>query len=94
VFDDGQIVGVLNRARLEQAITGGTGQKKISELLTTLDFPHVHRDQALYQALERMCSAQVDMLPVVSRADVHTLEGIVVLRGILDSYGVDSSGAA
>lgn len=94
VFDDGQIVGVLNRTGLEQAITSGAGQKKIHELLTTLDFPHVHRDQPLYQALERMGSAQVDMLPVVSRADVHMLEGIVVLRDILDSYGVDSSGAA
>jgi chloride channel protein, CIC family len=30
----------------------------------------------------------VEILPVVSRADVHKLEGIVTLHDVLDSYGV------
>jgi len=32
--------------------------------------------------------------PAVNRADIHKLEGIVTLRDVLDSYGVDSSGSA
>jgi hypothetical protein len=27
-------------------------------------------------------------LPVVSRADVHKLEGVVLLQDVLDSYGI------
>jgi len=30
------------------------------------------------------------MLPVVSRANVHKLEGIVTLRDVLALYGLDS----
>jgi CIC family chloride channel protein len=41
-----------------------------------------------------MSNAHVDVLPVVNRADIHKLEGIVTLRDVLDSYGVDSSGSA
>jgi CIC family chloride channel protein len=31
---------------------------------------------------------QIEILPVVSRADAHKLEGVVTLRDVLDSYGV------
>jgi len=40
-----------------------------------------------------MGANQLDLLPVVSRANVHKLEGIVTLRDVLDSYGVGSHGA-
>jgi CBS domain-containing protein len=29
-----------------------------------------------------------NVLPVVNRADVHKLEGVVTLRDVLDAYGV------
>jgi CBS domain-containing protein len=35
-------------------------------------------------------SAGVDLLPVVSRADINKLEGILLLRDVLDSYGVSA----
>jgi CIC family chloride channel protein len=53
-------------------------------------FPHIHTDQALDVALERMGANQLEILPVVSRADVHKLEGIVTLRDLLDAYGIGS----
>ena len=59
-----------------------------------LVFPHVHPDQGLDLALERMGANQIEILPVVSRADVHKLEGIVTLRDVLDSYGVNMPGRA
>jgi CIC family chloride channel protein len=36
-----------------------------------------------------MGGSQLDILPVVSRANVHKLEGIVTLRDVLDAYGVN-----
>jgi CIC family chloride channel protein len=32
---------------------------------------------------------QLDILPVVNRANVHKLEGIVTLRDVLNAYGVN-----
>jgi CIC family chloride channel protein len=89
VDDAGSLVGVLSWATLDRALeTDGASPKKICDLLDTLDFPHVHTDQALHLALERMSAEHLDLLPVVNRADIHKLEGIVTLRDILDSYGV------
>ena len=41
-----------------------------------------------------MSKSHIDVLPVVNRADIHRLEGVVTLRDVLDSYGVDSTGSA
>jgi CIC family chloride channel protein len=94
VLDEGNLVGVLSRATLESALDNGRAEQELINLFETLEFPHVHKDHALHQALERMSNAHVDALPVVNRADIHRLEGIVTLRDVLDSYGVDSSGSA
>jgi len=89
VDDAGSLVGVLSWAKLKTAMEAdGASPKKLRDLLDTLDFPHVHSDQALHLALERMSAEGLDLLPVVNRADIHKLEGIVTLRDILDSYGV------
>jgi chloride channel protein, CIC family len=87
VADEGGVVGVVNLARLEQAVTDGA-DKKLSEVLDVLAFPHVHADQGLDLALERMGTNQIEILPVVSRANVRKLEGIVTLNDVLKSYGV------
>ena len=55
---------------------------------------HVHSDQGLDLALERMGANQIDVLPVVDRANVHKLEGIVTLRDVLEFYGVSSPNRA
>jgi CIC family chloride channel protein len=94
LMDEGSIVGVLNRLALTKAVEDGKAEQTLLSLLDTLEFPHVHTDHALHLALERMSGAHVDILPVVNRADVHKLEGIVTLRDVLDSYGVDSIGSA
>ncbi|HEY1528086.1 MAG TPA: chloride channel protein [Candidatus Angelobacter sp.] len=94
VMDQGNIVGVLARSSLESANDDGRKEQAVQGLLETLEFPHVHADHPLHLALERMSRAHIDILPVVNRADVHKLEGIVTLRDVLDSYGVDSQGSA
>jgi CIC family chloride channel protein len=87
VADRRGVIGVINLSRLEGELAEG-GDKKLGELVGALDFPHVHSDQGLDLALERMGTNQIEMLPVVSRADVHKLEGVVILRDVLDSYGI------
>jgi CIC family chloride channel protein len=87
VTDRRGVIGVVNLAKLEQELAEGA-DKKVGDLVDALVFPHVHSDQGLDLALERMGANQIDILPVVSRADVHKLEGIVTLRDVLDAYGV------
>jgi chloride channel protein, CIC family len=87
VMDQRGVVGVIDLSRLEREISEGA-EKKISELVDTLVFPHVHADQGLDLALERMGTNQIETLPVVNREDVHKLEGIVTLRDVLDAYGL------
>jgi CIC family chloride channel protein len=88
VTDRRGVVGVISLAKLERELAEGA-EKKLAELVDALAFPHVHRDQGLDLALERMGANQIDILPVVNRADVHKLEGIVTLRDVLDAYGVN-----
>lgn len=51
-------------------------------------FSYVHPDHPLSYALERMGAAEVDVLPVVSRADIHQIRGTVSLADILAAYGL------
>ena len=46
---------------------------------------------ALHLALEHMSKNHFDVLPVVHRADIHKLEGVVTLHDVPDAYGVDRS---
>src|SRR5208283_4582153 len=87
VTDRRGVVGVINFSRLERELAEGA-DKRLGQLLDALAFPHVHPDQGLDLALERMGANQIEILPVVNRADVHRLEGIVTLRDVLDAYGV------
>lgn len=87
VVDRRGVIGVVNLSNLERERAEGA-DKKLGALVGVIAFPHVHSDQGLDLALERMGTNQIELLPVVSRADVHTLEGVVTLRDVLDSYGV------
>jgi chloride channel protein, CIC family len=88
VTDRRGVIGVINFSRLERELAEGA-DKGVGQLVDALAFPHVHPDQELDLALERMGANQIEILPVVNRADVHRLEGIVTLRDVLDAYGVN-----
>jgi chloride channel protein, CIC family len=72
---------------LEKAAGDGGGAGTLEGFLTDPDFPHLHSDQPLSVALDRLGSSHFDALPVVSRADLHRLEGIVTLQDVLNLYG-------
>jgi len=89
VTDERGIVGMVSRAQLEQALVDGEETNLLRAFIDARHFPHVHADQPLTLALERMAAAKLDVLPVVSRANMQYLEGIVVRSDVLDSYGVE-----
>jgi len=93
VTDQRGVIGVVTIGALKKAADDGLASTKLMDLIGLGEFPHLHSDHSLAVALERMGAAGVDALPVVSRADVHKLEGIVVLRDVLKFYGFASQNA-
>jgi len=93
VTDRRGVVGVINLSVLERERPEGNA-RKLCDLVDGLVFPHLHGDQGMDLALERMGANEIEVLPVVSRADVHKLEGIVTLQDVLDSYGISMPGPA
>jgi CIC family chloride channel protein len=49
-------------------------------------YPHIHTDQALEDALERMEDAGVNAIPVVDRADITHVLGVVTLSDARDAF--------
>jgi predicted transcriptional regulator len=83
-----RVFGVVGREAIETAAKNGKAEKKLSEILDLGEFPHVHTDHSLHTALDRMGAAETELLPVVSRADVHQLLGVVTLDDVLTIYRV------
>jgi CIC family chloride channel protein len=89
VTDKEGLLGMIRKADLEKAVSSGAVDKKLGELLETArEQPHVHNDHTLAVALERMGAHHLHILPVVSRANVRQLLGVVILDDILATYGV------
>ena len=88
VTDGPRVLGVVNRVTVERELVENA-DKKLGSLVDGIHFPHVHADQSLDLALERMGANHIQVLPVVSRADIHQLLGIVTLADVLALYGFD-----
>ncbi len=81
-----QIQGIVTDHQIEAA---EPKPSTVRELLgAKKDFPFVHPDHPLSHALERMGQTGVDVLPVVSRADIHRMVGVIILSDVLNTYGV------
>jgi CIC family chloride channel protein len=89
VCDRRGLIGVITVEQLHTAIRATESERHVGDLVSGRDFPHLHTDHSLDLALDRMGATRTDMLPVVSRANVHQLMGVVRLHDVLKSYGVD-----
>ena len=98
VLRDNVLLGMVSRSELEKAMEQGLGNKVVAEILpapdptaplTAKNFPHVHADQSLDTALTRMAQSNLKVLPVVSRANVRKMIGIISLNDILQAYGLE-----
>ena len=87
VADARGVIGVITRNDLEQAAQD-SAEKPVADLVNPIHFPHLHSDQGLDLALERMGENRLEILPVVNRANIHKLEGIVQLQDVLQAYGI------
>jgi CIC family chloride channel protein len=103
VGDAEGVWGMIRSSELEQAADDGASNQKVAVILregsrsghsTTEDPPYVHPDQSLSLALEQMGTSGLNVLPVVSRANVHQLVGIIALDDILNAYGVAKRGSS
>jgi CIC family chloride channel protein len=89
-------VRVVSQPELQAAIENGNGDQPLASLLDTLgrslsssQHPaHVHVDQSLSLALQRMGKARCEVLPVVGREDIRVIVGAITLDDILEEYGV------
>ena len=93
VAEKDYFLGMLTRETLGCAFVDGRKEQPLKDLVETLQVPHLHTDQALHLALERMSKHHLDVLPVLHRADLHKLEGVVTLPDVLDAYGIDRIGS-
>ncbi|MEP6574380.1 MAG: chloride channel protein [Gemmatimonadota bacterium] len=99
MVDNNELSGMIARSELERAVAAGRGDEPLSALMPEGveeekagdgGIPHLHPDHSLTLALERMGTLSYDVLPVVSRANVSRLLGIVTLQTVLAAYGVDN----
>ncbi len=97
VADAGGLCGMIRSSELEQASIDGASYQNVAAILRpgarlggSKDerVAHVHPDHSLSLALERMGAGGLKVLPVVSRANVRQLIGIITLDDILGAYGV------
>ena len=95
VMDEAGLVGVLRTADIVAAAGAGHLSRTLAELLSdsvaarAAGAAYVHVDQPLSQVLTRMGQSGHTLLPVVSRANVRELLGIVTLADVLRAYGVE-----
>ncbi len=93
VVDGGRFLGMVTERRLREAALAGRGGDTLArvidgpdESVSAEDFPHVHVDQPVDVALQRMGRAGLDVLPVVSRSNVRELLGLVTLSELPGAY--------
>lgn len=87
VADDSRLRGVISNHRIETANPPPNIVRDV--VREDWRYPYVHIDHPLSYALEQMRDGSVDVVPVVSRANIHEMRGIVTLRGILSTYGIE-----
>ena len=101
IADEQGLLTMIRSSDLEQAVDDGASNQRVAQILgedmesgpiTAEGIPHVYPDHSLSLALERMGASGLNVLPVVSRANLRQLIGIIALDDILDAYGVTKRG--
>jgi CBS domain-containing protein len=82
--EDKTVRGLITKHAIETADSSSL----VRDLIQPDTYPYVHPDHPLGFALERMRNANVDVLPVVSRANIRELCGVISQKQILQEYGV------
>jgi CIC family chloride channel protein len=86
IVDEGKLVGVTTTDAAARAMEDGRRDLRVVELTNGDGFPHVHPDHGVEQAMERMGESGLPALPVVDRADVTKVRGLITVNDVLRSY--------
>jgi tetratricopeptide (TPR) repeat protein len=93
VANEAGLCGMVTAAQLDEAV----GSEPLAVLvpdpgpaeeLTVEKFPHVHPDQPLEIALQRLAQSGLAALPVVSRMNLRELKGTVSLKDVMGAYAL------
>jgi len=76
--------GGLGREHLLALVEAGRGGETLAQVLSDMTLPRLHADQPLDEALRRIHGWP--LLPVVHRADLGRLVGVVSLADIVEAY--------
>jgi CIC family chloride channel protein len=91
VAEKDYFLGMLASETLECALVDGRKELPLKDIVDTRNVQHVHMDHALHMVLERMSAYHLDVLPVLHRADIHKLLGVVTFRDVLNAYNINSN---
>jgi CIC family chloride channel protein len=86
IFEGERFEGMISKMELDRALS--EGRAWLIPAPASEQAPHVHSDHTLDVVLHRMGAAGLKTLPVISRKDVHKLEGIVTIEDVLKVYGL------
>ncbi len=99
VVDGDRFLGMITERQLRDANREGHRSSTLGEVLnrsresvSAEAFPHVHVDQPVEMVLQRMGRAHLDVLPVVSRTNVHELLGVIALADLPAAYSGGEDG--
>ncbi len=86
------MIGIIDLSLLRNAPAEDAGEDNSAELWMRWPFPSgifIPIRGLIWRWSGYGAKSRFDILPVVNRANVHKLEGIVTLRDVLDAYGVN-----
>jgi chloride channel protein, CIC family len=87
VGDEQGLWGILDPRQMENVFMESGTLADVFGGSPEQDMPHLHTDHSLAIALDRMGSSKLRVLPVVSRANVRQMVGLVTLEAVLSAYG-------
>jgi CIC family chloride channel protein len=87
VVDEHGLWGILDPSQIDDIFLETGTLAELFQGHPNGDIPHLHPDHSLAIALDRMGSTKLRVLPVVSRANVRQLLGVVTLEAVLNAYG-------
>jgi len=80
------IEGLVELVILERAVADGMGERPVAEFVTE-EWAHVHPDHAIDVVLDRFGRNPGGLLPVLSRANVRAVEGVVTRETLMRVFG-------
>lgn len=84
------IAGLVARDALERAVADGRSASPVSSVMS-VDWAHVHPDHGIDVVLDRFNRNPGGLLPVLSRANVQAVDGVITRETLMQVFGSESA---